>query len=51
VDRTRGVWQISQPAVKDGEVSERSPSLPAISAHGQEITRTRKTNPGLFWRI
>lgn len=48
VDRTRGVWEISQPAVKDGEVSEQSPSLPATSARGQEITRTRKTNPGLF---
>lgn len=41
VDRARGVWEILQPAVKDGEVSERSPLLPVTSAHGQEITRTR----------
>lgn len=29
MDCTRGVWEISEPTVKGGEVSEQSPLLPA----------------------
>lgn len=48
MDSTRGVWKISKPAVKGGEVSEQSPSLPATFAHGQEMTRKGENNTDLF---
>lgn len=47
VDCTRRIWEISQPEVKHGEVSEQSPSVPASSAHDQEITRMREKHSGL----
>lgn len=42
MDSTGGVWKILESAIKGGEVSEQSLSLPATSVHGQEVTGKMK---------